>query len=375
MSSSNKQTFLDVVPEIIQHFGLHPKRRDLMGYCLSRRIQVPLVNLKRGRVSHGIWNLEPYAQQLGIQMPAGFVPTAPAGDTTNHNPTQYHQQEGSTAPLVVMPTVFTPHVDERTDAEIEEAINNHFALADMITTTVIDGDSKAMILSGNPGIGKTYTVEYMLENAAEQGDIEFTVAKGYSRPTGLFKLLYMNRMKHQILLIDDMDSVFGDTDGLNLLKAALDTTKRRDISWLTEREMTTPDGEVIPKTFLYEGRIIFITNLDFEREIQRHGKIAEHLTALMSRCDYVDLNLRTQRELMIRIRSVVRNTEIVSTTLNDHEINIILQYIEEHMEHMRELSLRMVVKLRDKMLAARGDLHRFKMMADGTVLRKHGRLF
>lgn len=80
-------------------------------------------------------------------------------------------------------------------------------------------------VGGIGGIGKTYTVEKEL-NAANQA---YTMVKGGGSAIGLYTLLYQNRAATSVLFIDDADSLFGDQDCRNLLKAATDTKKVRTL--------------------------------------------------------------------------------------------------------------------------------------------------
>jgi hypothetical protein len=363
LTSNNKQTFLDVVPEIVAQFGIHVKRVDIMGFCNSRRISVPPFNSKL-KVAHGVWNLEPFMRELKRPIPIPIsVSTNGLEVSSEDNFSGYHN-------------VHVDLEDKRTDKEIEDAITEHFETASMIIDGLIQGDSFAAILSGNPGIGKTYNTEIALELAAADETIEYEIQKGYTRATGLLRLLYKNRAPNKVVLIDDMDSVFQDVVGLNLLKAALDTKKVRKISWLSEKQFETEDGEVIPKTFTYEGRIIFITNINFEDEVRRHNKASEHLLALMSRCDYIDLNLPTQRELMIRIKSVIKNTEILTASgLKKESQAAIVKFLEDYKDEVRELSLRTVARLVKTMISAKEDLTKFSQMAKMTSFSRDRRHF
>lgn len=179
------------------------------------------------------------------------------------------------------------------------------------------------------------------------------------------------RLENQVLLVDDCDSIFKDINGLNILKGALDTTKVRNISWRSEHQLFSDSGELLPKSFDYMGRVIFITNVDFQHEIDRERTISDHLRALMSRCIYIDLNLRTNERRMIRVKSVVRDSEILSGSgLTEQEQSEIMRYLEEHAGQLRELSLRTVVKLTSIMRMAAGNIRKFRLLSNGTILRK-----
>ncbi len=184
-------------------------------------------------------------------------------------------------------------VEAPTTVEGIEAVTERFkALADM-AWGVVSGHYSALIVSGNPGTGKTFTLEKALEEAAAAELVHYTPVHGFTRATGLYKLLYEHREKGNVLLLDDCDSVFGDETSLSILKAALDTTKNRTVSWYSEREFKDKDDNKLPSSFEFQGAVVFITNLDFDRAMGT--KLGPHLEALISRSYYLDLNLRNLR--------------------------------------------------------------------------------
>lgn len=239
---------------------------------------------------------------------------------------------------------FVPKVDNRTDEEVEKDINDRFESLDRMAFGIVKGSFRSMIVAGNPGIGKTYTLETILEGAAHDGAINFTPVRGYVKPTGLYRLLYECREKNSVLLLDDADSIWQDEVGLNMLKGALDTTRRRTVSWRSEKQFETDDGEKLPNQFDFKGAVVFVTNLNFDFEIMRSNRLTPHLQALISRSFYLDLNLPTQRDLMLRIKSVIKNTEILAD-VNATGQKIIARFMDDNVRILRELSLRMALKL------------------------------
>jgi hypothetical protein len=261
----------------------------------------------------------------------------------------------------------TPRPPELSDEAIEEQINSKFATLDLLAKGVAAGAFRSLIVSGNPGTGKTYTLESILKDAHHAQEIMFSHVKGIVRATGLYRLLWEHREKKSVLLLDDADSVYSDPDALNLLKGALDTTKNRRISWLSEKDLKDEVGEAIPKSFDFDGAVVFITNLDFEVAIQGKSKVAAHLEALMSRSFYLDLNLATTRELMIRIRSVIASSDILAD-LKKAEQTVVIKYLETNHNKLRELSLRSVTKLGMLFKASGSDVVAFTQLANATML-------
>jgi hypothetical protein len=137
--------------------------------------------------------------------------------------------------------------------------------------------------------------------------------------------------------------VLFDEVALNLLKAALDSGRNRWISWHTESRILKDAG--IPNTFNFEGGCIFITNVKFDHV--RSKKLQDHLEALESRCHYLDLTIDTEREKVLRIKQIVADGMLDKYEFEGNEQQEILDYIDTHKKKMRELSLRMVLKVAD----------------------------
>lgn len=257
-------------------------------------------------------------------------------------------REGATNVMRV--TAFTPQVAissipaqmpvealaPETDAEIAERITSRFDVLAALVADVVEGNVRGLIVSGPPGLGKSYTVEQGLDG------VECRIVKGHARATGLFKLLYEYKEEGQILVFDDCDSIFEDPIALNLLKTALDTTEERVLSWMSEAGFLGESD--IPETFTYEGSIIFITNLDFDKMIQRGSKIGKHLEALISRSHYIDLGLKSVRDYVVRIKQVVERTKMLSN-LDRYQQAEVIKFIEDNKESLREISLRTALKV------------------------------
>jgi hypothetical protein len=230
-----------------------------------------------------------------------------------------------------------------TDTQIDARIAERFDVLQSIVKSVINGVSRSLIVSGPAGLGKSFMVEKVLREWDPEENNHIFI-RGYARATGLYKLLYQYRNKGQVIVLDDADSVFFDDVALNLLKAVADTTERRRVSWLSEANFIDEEtAEIIPRTFEFNGSIIFITNLDFDDTIDRGSKLAPHLQAMMSRSHYVDLTMKTKQDYLVRIRQVVKQGLL--SHLNWHEAGDVMRFIEQNSDSLRELSLRMVIKI------------------------------
>ena len=230
-----------------------------------------------------------------------------------------------------------------TDDQIEQRIAERFDILDTLTESCISGLARALIVSGPAGLGKSYTVEHRLR-AWDPNDLNHTIIKGYVRATGLVKLLYQYRHAGQVIVFDDADTIFFDDTSLNLLKAVCDTTERRRVSWLSEGKLIDDESaELIPRSFDFEGTIIFISNYDFDAMIDRGHKLAPHLQALVSRSHYIDLAMKTRRDYLVRIRQVIAMGLLSHLSL-DEQADVIT-FIECNHESLREMSLRIAIKI------------------------------
>lgn len=236
--------------------------------------------------------------------------------------------------------------DSRSDSEIASDIAQRFSVMDRLTTGVIAGHIKSTIIAGAPGVGKSYELEAKLEKAEKAGKIDFTRMSGTVSGIGLYKTLYNYRARKNVVVLDDIDAIFCDQDALNVLKAALDTSKKRTITWMTESSALRNDD--IPTSFEFEGSIVFITNMNFDKVMTGGSKIAPHICALMSRTVYLDLGIHTNREIMIRIEQVIKAGDMLADkTLSYRQKDEVIAWVRANNRKMRTLSLREVLHLAD----------------------------
>lgn len=239
-----------------------------------------------------------------------------------------------------------------TDAEIIERMRLRFSILDDMTRAVKKGDVRAMIVSGPPGVGKSYGVEQVLSKHDMFADVaqdsslkRYEIVKGAMSALGLYKKLYEYADKKSIVVFDDCDSILLDDISLNILKAALDSGNKRTISWNTDSKSLRAEG--VPNMFEFKGGCIFITNIKFDNV--RSKKLKDHLEALESRCHYLDLTIDTEREKILRIKQIVNDGMLDKYNFNTDQIQELLEFINVNKKKMRELSLRMVLKISDLM--------------------------
>jgi hypothetical protein len=240
-------------------------------------------------------------------------------------------------------------VARETDDEILARLAERFEILTEMTKAVKSGDVRAMIVSGPPGVGKSYGVEAVLQkdglfDILGERKPRFEVVKGAMSSIGLYAKLYEFSAEKNVVVFDDCDSILMEDLSLNILKGALDSSSRRFISWNTDSRLLRSEG--IPDRFEFKGAAIFITNIKFEHV--RSKKLKDHLDALESRCHYIDLQMDTQREKILRIRQVIKENEMLSRyEFEPVVVDELVEFVETNQDKLRELSLRMVLKLAD----------------------------
>ncbi len=240
-------------------------------------------------------------------------------------------------------------VKVETDEEIIARIEDRFEILNEMTRATVNGNVRAMVVVGPPGVGKSYGVEKELEESGLLDDLagrprKYEVVKGAITPIGLYCKLFEYSDRNNVLVFDDCDSVLGDELSLNILKAALDSGKKRTIHWNADSHKLRNEG--VPNKFAFHGSVIFITNIKFDNV--RSAKIKDHLEALMSRCHYLDLTLDTMRDKYLRIKQIARTGALFDGYKMDaQDENEILQFMKQNDTRLREMSLRMAIKLAD----------------------------
>ena len=247
-----------------------------------------------------------------------------------------------------LPTAKGKKAKAETRDEALDRIRRRFDILQEMTRAVIKGVVRGLILSGPPGVGKSFGVETEMEkydmfNKLKGKGPKTEIVKGAMTPIGLYQTLYNNSQPGDVLVFDDCDSVLFDEVCLNMLKAVLDSGKKRTISWKSESQALRREG--IPDRFEFNGSAIFISNVSFESV--KSKKIRDHLEALMSRCHYIDLEMDKVTDKFLRIEQIVADGMLDEYKFGKEGNKEIIDFMLEKSARLREISLRMVLKVAD----------------------------
>jgi hypothetical protein len=218
-------------------------------------------------------------------------------------------------------------------------INTRFGFVEKLVTMVATGVQPSAVITGEGGLGKTYTVTKTLaahgyKDISELAEFQvgsvintskcFMMVKGYSTAKGLYRTLFENQKS--VIVFDDCDAVLKDPVALNLLKGALDSYGKRIISW--NADMKDDD---LPRSFSFEGRVIFISNMDQDRIDQ----------AIRSRSMMIDLSM-THDQKIDRMEFIAASDEF----LPEYDAKIksdALALIRSVGKEAKEISLRTLI--------------------------------
>lgn len=233
--------------------------------------------------------------------------------------------------------------EELTDQQIMDRIEDRFKILAEVTGGVAASEVRSLIVSGAPGCGKSVGIQTILDEHSSKFGIEYTKISGnIVSAFQLYQTLYENSDEHTVLILDDCDGLLYDFNCINMFKAALESGDRPRI--LSYQSKAIVDAG-LPTSFEFCGQVIFITNVDFQKVIDKEVNISKHLAALVDRSLYLDLTMHTKREIYCRIVSMVKKGMLNQHGLTDNQIEQLLEYTKERMHDLRSLSLRTVVQL------------------------------
>lgn len=248
---------------------------------------------------------------------------------------------------------------------------------------VVNGNMKSMISYGSGGVGKTYTVTSQLEKMGKKpfvvgvhdpGEDSYDYVKitGKMSAAALYKAMYEHNGK--LLVFDDCDSVLQDENAINLFKGALDTSGDNTISWGVGSKIKDFNDNVIPQSFKFDGKAIFISNLD----VNGDKKLKEALQPIISRGYNIDMTMDAKQTLG-RIRSIatkpgskeLTNLKFPGVTYTSQDMEDVLSYLDKNKDQKGiELNVRTVGALLGIKKEAEADGVNWEEDASYTLLRK-----
>jgi len=220
-------------------------------------------------------------------------------------------------------------------------INQRFSFVEKLVDMVCSGVQSSALITGEGGLGKTYTVtatlaKHKYTDISDLAEFQvgqklnmkkcYTTVKGFSTAKGLYRTLYENN--DAVIVFDDCDSILKDPVALNILKGALDSYGKRIISWNAESAL---GGDDLPRSFNFTGRVIFISNLP-------QAKIDQ---AIRSRSMMIDLSMTTDQKID-RMAHIALSKDFLPGLKKEAKSDA-LELIRELKDDVKEINLRTLI--------------------------------
>ena len=243
---------------------------------------------------------------------------------------------------------------EETEVDVAQktaglTMKTQFENLSVFTKLLTKGSKKMEILAGPPGIGKSYEIVQSLnENVGAHG---YHIIKGKTSAIEVYNTLF-NFNKH-VVVFDDCDSLFDNSDAINVLMAATDKnhkTGKYQVNWNTNTKL------VDTHSFEFEGKVIVITNRDFKKASMKKSR------PLVSRSFFIQFH-NNREEILERTRDIASKKEIFG--LNEEERMEVVDYIASFDDFTPDLRLyEDVAQVRSE---AKVEGYDWKIVAQSTI--------
>jgi hypothetical protein len=153
-----------------------------------------------------------------------------------------------------------PQAEAETEEQIMTRIRERFDILHEMTKACVNGDIRAMIVSGPPGVGKSFGVEQEIEKATlfdklAGKRLRAEVVKGSATPIGLYQALYKYSDDNCVLVFDDCDSILLDDVALELVEGCIGL--RQEAYHFMVVRVQHPAPRRHPRSFRVQGQCNF----------------------------------------------------------------------------------------------------------------------
>jgi hypothetical protein len=242
------------------------------------------------------------------------------------------------------PTAFAPVDDTPVVKRIAFSLQEKFRFYALYTDMVLGRNSRAMVVPGPPGVGKSFLLKQALKrynlkdcrafvDQAKEDEKhislygDYIIFKGKMTPKAFFRILFEYRKN--IIVLDDCD-ILDDPDVVNVAKGALDNGGDGMVTWATNKSGEMRDMD-LPETFKFEGKVINLTNL----------KASQLDSAIRSRAWIADL-WGSVEEIFGYMRGILAGPTDLGQKYTKKEIFDALDCMYENRAICSEVSFRML---------------------------------
>lgn len=228
--------------------------------------------------------------------------------------------------------------DSVSDTQMLEEIQYRFDMLSRYAIAAASGEIRCLVGSGSPGIGKSWDLMKTLDDIIP-GEYE-VIEGGDISPVHLFMAGYRNREAGRVLVFDDSDGLFMKDECCNILKKLTDSSPVRRLTYMKASPVLETEG--VPNEYTFEGSVIFLSNLNFERMATGSDRRAQHIAALNTRSLVLDLQIHTPRAKYIWVRYKAVTAILPNMNVTEETQTKVLEYLDKHYDRFKSLSLRTI---------------------------------
>lgn len=234
--------------------------------------------------------------------------------------------------------------------EVQDTFDGIYAM----TTSFVNNPNSAingLIVSGDAGVGKTYTVKKALRDTGHQSNVEY-IKGGKITAATLYVKLYLNRAKHRIIVLDDCDIIHHAEKRqiVPMLLGACELGARGDVSWEVARKNPLMEEHGVPTQFNFEGSIIWITN-DNKESIAK--AVPQWRNALFSRFNFAECKFTDEQKFIYTLH-LIDNLDMLGKNCQEYAGGYPQEIIDEAADYMStnyrnlvEVTPRQAIKIAD----------------------------
>jgi len=234
--------------------------------------------------------------------------------------------------------------------EVQDVFDGIYAQVQSFATN-LSSAINGLLVSGDAGTGKTFTVKKALVDLGLHKNVEY-IKGGKITAASLYVKLWLNKSKHRILILDDVDIIHHSEKNkiIPMILGACDLGHDRDVSWETAKPNALMDEVGAPMNFKFHGTLIWITN-DTIDDIEKACKQWKH--ALLSRFNVAKCYFNDEQKLMYTYH-LIENFDMLGKGCVDHKggypqevIEDTLDYISSNYRRLVEVTPRIALRIAD----------------------------
>lgn len=235
---------------------------------------------------------------------------------------------------------------------IAEEVKERFdGIAAMVTGFVNNPDSpiNGLIVSGDAGTGKTFTVSKALIDSGHAQHTEY-IKGGKITAASLYVKMYLNRNNHRIMVIDDCDLIHRSDrrDIITTLLGAVEIGHTRTVAWELAQKNSMMVEYKVPYSFTFNGKLIWITN-DTKQTMQK--PLRQWYDAILSRFNFAECSFTPEQKYMYtmylveHIDMLGKNCEAYKPGYSPEIIDKTVEYMSKNYRNLVEITPRQAVKI------------------------------